>query len=220
LSNIYESLNNLYKKPLYVVAEEMNYSKSNILILSKKFDLLKMYHPDVWNALLSCKHNSDKRSIEEYALDLVSSWLYEDTILMYLKKNDFNIKLSGSDYQRKILPNSKISSNSDFIIQKDIKEKHVELINSYTNYWSRTQKVDLRDNKYLKLKSEKALLLCIDVYSKQFFIIDLLYDNHDIKYIPFHKPYAKPAYQVSINSYKPINFTILNLVQELNKIFI
>jgi len=219
MSNIFLSLTKLFKKPLSEVAKELNYSEENILILSENFEKLKSDHPKTWNALLSCKHNSDKRTFEKYALDLVSSWVYEDTVYKFLSKTGYDISLSGSDQNRNILPNSKVTSNSDFSIKRNNILRHVELINSYTDYWNRTNKIDLRDNKYIKLKNSEAIILCIDVFFKKFYIIDLGSNNYNIKFIPYHEPYGKSVYQIDIREEKSIEFTINNLVNEINKLF-
>ena len=143
-----------------------------IYILEDNFEKLQIEYPNIWKSLQSCKHQRDKRTIEEYAKDLVSSWIYEDTILNYLKDN-FEIDLYGSDKERNILPNSKVSSDSDFCIKKNGKLVNIELVNSYTNYWKAYQRIDLRDNKFEKLKDKQAILICIDVYNKEFYLIDL-----------------------------------------------
>lgn len=220
MSNIYRSLTKLYKKPLVDIAKKLNYSRSNIYILENNFEQLKIEFPNVWNTIISCQHNMDKRTPEEYALDLVSSWLYEDTILSYLNANDYIVKLDGSDANRQILINSKVSSNSDYIVIKNDVTRHIELINSYTPYWEKTKKIDLRDNKYNKIKSSNSLLLCIDIYSKKFYIIDLsIASDENVRYIPFHKPYGKPAYQINISSLYSHTFSIKNLIIELDKFF-
>ncbi len=135
---------------------------------------------------------------------------------MYLKDN-FEIDLYGSDSERNILPNSKVSSDSDFCIKKNGKLLSVELVNSYTNYWKAYQRIDLRDNKFEKLKNKQAILICIDIYNKEFYLIDLKKSNDNIKYISYHKPYGKPAYQIFLNNINTFSFSIKNLIEQLNK---
>lgn len=216
MSNIYNTLNNLFKKPLYEVAENINYSQSNIYILKNDFSKLKSDYPQIWNALLSCKHNKDKRTYEEYAQDLVSSWIYEDVLLAYLQKNDFEIYLNGSDYKREILTTSKVMTDSDYLIKKNDIKRNVELVNSYTNYWNITNKIDLRDNKFLKMKKNNVLLLCIDLHNNIFYLLDFNFGNFEYKYLDYHKPYGKPAYQIDIKNQKKHTFSIDNLIKILN----
>lgn len=216
MSNIYNSLSNLFNKELSCVAQEYNYSNSNIYILKNDFKKLQLEYPNVWSALQSCKHQRDQRTIEEYAKDLVSSWVYEDTILKYLEKY-FDIQLFGADRKRNILPNTKVSTDSDFCIKKDNILFNIELVNSYTNYWKEYQRIDLRDNKFEQLKNKKTLLICIDIYNKEFYLIDLRNENENIKYISYHKPYGKPAYQIYLNNNIPFSFSIEKLIEKLNK---
>ena len=216
MSNIHNVLSNLFNKKLTDVARGYNYSDSNIYILEDNFEKLQIEYPNIWESLKSCKHQRDKRTIQEYAKDLVSSWLYEDTILFYLKSS-FEIYLHGADKKRNILPNSKVSSDSDFCIKKNGKLINIELINSYTNYWKVYQRIDLRDNKFKKLKDKQAILICIDLYSKEFYLIDLKNSNDNINYIKYHKPYGKPAYQIFLSSTKAFAFSIKNLIEQLNR---
>jgi len=216
MSNIYNTLSNLFNKELSIVAKEYNYSNSNIYILENNFKKLQIEYPNIWEALQTCKHQRDKRTVEEYAKDLVSSWVYEDTLLSYLK-DSFEIDLFGADKERKILSNSKVSNDSDFCIEKSGKLVSVELVNSYTNYWKSHQRIDLRDNKFEKLQSKKAILLCIDIYNKEFYLFDLKKNNKNIKYLEFHQPYGKPVYQIFLNNIKVFSFTIKNLIAELNR---
>ena len=107
MTEIYTTLCKLFKKPLEEVAGSLDYSESNILILSNEFQQLKSDYPEVWSALKSCTHNRDKRTIEKYAQDLVSSWVYEDSVHDQLCQH-FDINLGGSDKNRQILSKSRI----------------------------------------------------------------------------------------------------------------
>jgi hypothetical protein len=200
MSNIYAALSMLFHQPISDIARWLKYSESNIYILDSEFSRLREHYPDIWKALETCTHQRDTRTTEEYAQDLVSSWVYEDTMLIYLRKK-FDIRLSGSDSKRNILSNKKILSDSDFCIQHNGRSFDIELINSYTNYWKNNKKIDLRDNKFKRLKDKAALLVCIDIYNKEFYLIDPKNTNHDLQYIPYHKPYGKPAYQISIQDH-------------------
>lgn len=213
-SNIYDKLSELYKIPLVDVARKMGYSDSNILILNQDFDELKKKYPDVWTNISSCKHHRDSRTPEEYALDLVSSWVFEDTIFKYCSKS-VNITLNGSDSDREILSTGKVLSSSDF----KVSERFVELINSYTKYWSTNKQIDLRGSKYLALKSKKSIILCADVYNKDFFLIDLKENKENAEYIDCHQPYGgKSAYRLDISNVDKYDLSIINIVKCLKKI--
>jgi len=157
------------------------------------------------------------RSAEEYAKDLVSSWVYEDSVFRYLSKF-FDISLEGGDKHRKILDHSKVSSTSDYVIKSEGQEVAIELINSYTNYWKKSQRIDLRDNKFTKLRNDKSILLCVDLFNKEFYVVDLNDKNLKHEYTPFHKPYGKPAYQIDISDISIHELTMPKMKDILNEI--
>lgn len=72
-------------------------------------------------------------------------------------------------------------------------------------------------DKFEKLKNKQAILMCIDTHNKEFYFIDLKKNNDNIKYIEYHKPYGKPAYQISLNNANIFSFSIKNLIEQLNK---
>lgn len=211
-SNIYSKLSELYKIPLIQVAQSLNYSESNILILKQDFSVLKERYPQVWLNISSCVHNADRRTPEEYALDLVSSWVFEDTLLKYGSKH-LSLTLNGADRTREILSNTRVSSASDFMLAG----RCLEVVNSYTKYWKVKKQIDLRDNKYNKLKAKKSLLLCVDVYSKNFFVLDLTKDI-PFKYIESHEFYGgKSAYRLYIENIDKTDLSMQNIIKVLKK---
>lgn len=120
--------------------------------------------------------NRDSRTPTEYARDLVISWLVEDIIQVYL-----GLSKNGADAQRDFLRKGQIKYDSDFIHNN----RHLELYVNFTNYWTKTKKIDLRMDKYQHLVDNKALLLGIAFESCQFFLIDfekenlLFYENYN-----------------------------------------
>lgn len=120
MSRIYQSLEKLYKIPLVDMATKLNYHKSNIYILQDQFDLLQKDFPEIYNALLSCIHQKDNRTYQEYAKDLISSWIFEDTLLQYLSNSKLEVLLNGSDKNRIILKNAKVETTADYLIKKKI----------------------------------------------------------------------------------------------------
>ncbi|MAO71662.1 MAG: hypothetical protein CMD02_04025 [Flavobacteriales bacterium] len=216
MSRIYTELSNLFKYNLTNVAKSLGYSKYNLLILAKDFKTLQLEFPEVWNSLMSCRHQKDKRTITEYALDLVASWVYEDVILSELSKF-FDIELNGTDKKREILSSSKVKTDADYLITSNGNSTTLELVNSYTNYWKSSGKIDLRDNKFKKLERNNSLLVCIDIFNKDFFILDVKKNKTLFKYIPYHELWGKPAYQLDINNMETTRLSLKNLTSELNK---
>ncbi len=216
MSRIYTELSNLFKYNLTNVAKSLGYSTYNLLILAKDFKTLQLEFPEVWNSLMSCRHQKDKRTITEYALDLVASWVYEDVILSELSKF-FDIELNGTDKKREILSSSKVKTDADYLITSNGNSTTLELVNSYTNYWKSSGKIDLRDNKFKKLERNNSLLVCIDIFNKDFFILDVKKNKTLFKYIPYHELWGKPAYQLDINNMETTRLSLKNLTSELNK---
>ena len=202
-------------KQLSQVASELGYSKENILILENKESELKRLFPNVWNNIFSCSHHRDKRTPFEYAQDLVASWFMEDYFLKRLKESGVEIDLNGADKERKILPNLKVSTNSDYIISFKGKTRIVEFMVDYTGYWTRSNKIDLRDNKYLKLSSNESLFIGLSTLDKKFILLDFKTEINAI-FIPSHYPYGgKPAYTIKILDGNLLNFDVNDLVSKI-----
>lgn len=214
-SNIYIMLEKFFDDSVINVAKNMNYSEENILILENKENDLKQRYPEIYNNLLSCRHNRDFRTPMQYAQDLVCSWLYEDYLLDKLKHVGINIKLSGEDRNRKILSSARVSSNSDYLIEYNGKKAFIELANDYTGYWKNKKQCDLRDDKFLHIKNgvkdaDFSFLLGVDFKNIEFFIVDVN-DSHNITYSNYHYAYHKPAYSIHLNDVQFYSFNIINI---------
>ena len=202
-------------KDIVAKAIELNYSESNILILSNKELALKEKYPNVYANLLSCKHNRDMRSPFEYAQDLVASWLFEDTLVKLLNDNGINVKLSGADKTRDILPTSKVSASSDTEVTINGVTRKMELMSDYTGYWTRNHKIDLRDDKFQKTKNTNSLFLGISTKDRKYILLDFSKPIQCI-YINYHIPYGgKPCYSIIINDWDLKNFSIIDLANNI-----
>jgi hypothetical protein len=211
--SIAERIKEVLGEPLEVVAKNLEYNKSNIYILKNKMLELKEECPQIYSNLESCGHQRDGRTKEQYAKDLIASWIFEDIFLKKLKTAKLNINLNGADKEREILSTSQTQTTSDYIIKKDDKEINIELMCSYTNYWKNTKKIDLRDNKYNTMASKEVLLLCIDMYNKEFFIIDI--KNSNATFLQQHPIWKKPAYSINLNSITTQKYDINEIAKAL-----
>jgi len=119
--------------------------------------------------------NRDSRTPQEYAKDLVISWLVEDIIQDYL-----NLKSNGADKDRVFLHSRQIKYDSDFMAG----DRLLELYVNFTNYWTKTRQIDLRMDKYSHLVEKKSLLLGIAFEDLKFYLID--FGKSDI---PFYENY-------------------------------
>jgi hypothetical protein len=136
-----------------------------------------------------------------------------------MQNTSFSIGLSGADRNRKILSNTRTSTASDYIVSTpDGLCLKIELVNDYTGFWYRKQKLHLRDNKYNQLARQKSLLLAIALSPdiRQFALFDFRYDI-PAKYIESHFPYGgKPAYELSISRDMLNSFSIDNVKAAIN----
>lgn len=220
-SNIYKMLESFFNDSIENIAQKLNYSEENILILKNKEVELKEKYPETYSNLLSCKHNKDCRSLMQYAQDLVCSWLYEDYLMSELSKNGLKVMLSGEDRERKILKNIKVNSNSDYMVTINEKTAFIELVNDYTGYWYKKGQCDLRDDKFIHIKNgikmaNFSFLLGIDFKNMQFFIININ-NAKNITYTNYHHAYHKPAYSINLKDILFKKFTIENICDSIKK---
>lgn len=203
----YTYLNQFFPGGLVERAKQACYDKDNILILQGDEAALRTNYPQTYGNILSCKHQRDGRSPMEYARDLVASWLFEDFIIEKINESGMQTDAAGADKQRKILPGSKVSAASDFIVSYNGKKKQLELVNDYTGYWQEKGKMELRDDKYLKLANAGSLLLGVSLTNYSYFLLDFS-KKISADYIKSHYPYGgKPAYSIPLGKNLLIPFT-------------
>ena len=221
-SNVYMMLEEFFDDTMINIAKKMGYSEDNILILEDNIDKLKTDYSDVYDNLKSCKHNRDSRTEIEYAQDLICSWIFEDYLILNLKLYGLEVKLCGTDHERKILQSSLVSSKSDMFVKGSNNNKiYIELVNDYRGYWLKYSKIDLRDDKYLHIKSlskgvDKSFLLGVDFYNKKFFLFDVN-KNQNVKYEAFHYAYKKPVYTISLKNIVYYDFSFEKICNEIKK---
>lgn len=215
----FKKISLLFEIPLDIIAEDLNYPQATICILRGDENIMKSDYADVYNRILSCPHHRDNRPPFEYAKDLAASWIMEDYTIKMLEQSGLTIQHAGEDKERNILSGTDVSTNSDCVISNGIFTRKLELMNDYNGYWTKYKKVDLRDNKYTKLKNENALFLGISTLDKRYIILNF---GHELnaKYSEFHYAYHKPAYTILLNNdmLKDIDYTniVESLLDEIN----
>jgi len=204
----FEGLNEFFSDNLVDLAKSLCYSEENILLLSGKIDDVKSKYPETYSNLVTCSHHADRRTLLEYAQDLISSWVYEDTVMKQLSKDRLVIKLDGADKERKILRNTRTNAQSDYLAEYFGHSVSLELMTDFTGYWIKNGSMDLRDAKYTKMENSHSLFLGISLKSREYFILDFT-SNINARYINSHFPYGgKPAYKVLLdrNQFKKFSF--------------
>ena len=214
----YEGLSHYLDRPLWDYAINRGYDESNILILKGDIESLKNRHLNIYQNLLSCQHHSDRRTPIEYGQDLVASWIFEDYFIEKTKNKEFIILHAGADSSRLILPNKRTAASSDYIITTNKGTQILmELVNDYTGFWYKNQKLHLRDNKYLQLCSHKSLLLAIalSTNAQKYTIFDFRKEI-PAKKIESHRPYGgKTAYELSISKTDLYDFSFSNVKESI-----
>ena len=215
----YSGLSAYFEQPLCDYAIQFGYDESNIVILEGDINRLQANHIEIYNNLLSCNHHSDSRTPLQYAQDLVATWIFEDYFLGKIQNDHFTISKAGSDRTRIILNNSKTSTNSDYIVSTGTKDIPLELVNDYSDFWLRKKALHLRDNKYLKLKQSHSLLLAIDLseYNQKFMLFNFIEDI-PAKFLPYHPVWHKPAYELAVNVDDMMDFSVENVICEIDKV--
>ena len=221
-SNLQLKLELFFNESILSIARKHGYDEDNILILEgDEISLLKKY-PETYNNMMSCSHHKDHRTVMQYAQDLISSWVFEDYIKLSLSLYGLDINLNGNDKNRKILKSSEVSTSTDFIIKGKYKDFHLEVISDYTGFWKNYGKCHLRDDKWLGLieSNQNSILLGIDFKNRMYFLIEP-HRQTTCKYIPYHKYYGKPAYEIMIEAeklkkidYKIISDEIKEIIQK------
>lgn len=119
----------------------------------------------------------DRRQPHEYAVDLVLGWIVEDAVVKAIERSGTLVVLNGHDRYREFLSPRKISTQPDMIIQGKKSNRLLEIFSDWKDTWKKKGHADLRDNKYERLLTEKALLFGIAPISQQGFLIDMAVDD-------------------------------------------
>ena len=195
---------------LTVLAKKLNYPASSICVLSGDIDALQRDYPNIYKNLLSCSHNKDSRSYILYGQDLVASWLYEDYLMHELKMAGLNIVGAGADKNREILPNVKVSTDSDCQVSYKGKERGLELMNDHKGFWKKTHTCHLRDNKYQKIVKSHSIFLGVSTLDNTYLLFDDI-TTVPSEYIPFHRFWHKPAQELKLKAddLKAIDYKVI-----------
>jgi hypothetical protein len=129
------------------------------------------------NEKCNLAHFRDARQPYEYGIDLVLGWLIEDAVLALLKEKGKKAILSGNDRYREFLSQQKISTQPDIKLRFNSGDRLLEIFSDWTSTWHNKNHADLRDNKYMKVKREEAVMLGIAPITSEGFLIDFSEDE-------------------------------------------
>lgn len=189
-------------------AKAYGYPGSSICILEGDEKKLQRDFPTAYHNLMSCNHHRDRRTPMEYGRDLVASWLFEDYLMEHLLAEGISVSGAGADKNREVLPNAKVSSSSDCLVNYNGKERLLELMSDYTGYWAKYKKMELRDSKFTKMQESKSLFLGVSTVDQKYILLDMS-EDFDFTFIPSYFLYGgKPAYSIKLaqNLLKKLDF--------------
>ena len=153
----------------------------------------------------------------EYAQDLVASWLFEDLIIEALQRGGMEIAHAGADKNREILAHGNVSASSDGLVTWLGRTVLLEIMTDYKGYWTRYKQIDLRDDKYNKMKSSKSLFLGVSTKEEKFILLNFAKEVN-ANYSPSHRAYGyKPVYSIPITEEMLQPFASSVLIAQIKK---
>lgn len=115
----------------------------------------------------------DYRTPVEYGVEIVFGWIMEDVIFWAIQDMGIAISRDGNDKAREFLQESQISATADYVIKYPWGQRHLELVVSWTDYWNKTDKLDLRASKYYSMFEKNTICLGVEAPTQKSFLIDI-----------------------------------------------
>lgn len=125
------------------------------------------------NARCNLEFLKDYRTPVEYGVEIAFGWIMEDIIFWSIQDQGIAIGRDGNDKSREFLEEGQISATADYVIQYPWGNKHLELVVSWTDYWKRTDKLDLRASKYYSMHEKQTICFGVEAPTQQAFLLDI-----------------------------------------------
>ena len=208
MQRMYDYLNEQYERVYGMsvadVARQFGYGNSAVALVDKNRTVpYSKQYPKEYANLASCKHQRDSRTEDEYGMDIVATWTVENFIVLRLEEAGCKVTLSGADRRREILPSGKVEGTADMTVSYGkYGPRKVELVCDGTEFWARTGKMHLRDEKFSHLVKENAILLGIDMMNRKFYMLDAsaLSGSDAVKKLKRHPVWKKPAVEIDLKT--------------------
>lgn len=208
MQRMYDYLNEQYERVYGMsvadVARQFGYGSGAVALVDKNCTVpYSKQYPKEYANLVSCKHQRDSRTAEEYGADLVAVWTAENSIALRLEDAGCKVILSGVDRKREILPAGKVEGTADMAVSYGkYGPRKVELVCDGTEFWARTGKMHLRDEKFSRLVKENAILLGIDMMNRKFYMLDAsaLSGSDAVRKLKRHPVWKKPAVEIDLKT--------------------
>jgi hypothetical protein len=159
------------------IAESFGYPREAVLAVADDQESFAKEFPDIIRSLDGNTGQLDDRRPWEFIHNIALSWITEDFVKHTLQEQGFDIEIFGDQKERDFTRRN-ISGDPDFLIRMKWGRVFIEMIQSYTGYWWKHGRYDLRHNKLQKMKAladgdDKSLILGIDLINHRFFIHNL-----------------------------------------------
>lgn len=105
---------------------------------------------------------SGKRSVEQYAFDLVSGWIVEDLLKERLAEYGYDVKTIGDDKEREFLEAP--SASADWLVNGVSAECFVDFLGT----WMEQKYMDVKPGKMRRLETGEMIMYCYDLNSDIF----------------------------------------------------
>lgn len=105
---------------------------------------------------------SGKRSVEQYAFDLISGWIVEDLLKARLTDYGYDVKTIGDDKEREFLEAP--SAAADWLVDGVSAECFVDFLST----WLTQKYMDVKPGKMQRLATGEMIMFCYDLNSDVF----------------------------------------------------
>lgn len=166
--------------------------------------------------LSSLRYNRDRRTCEEYGMDLIIGWLGEDLLCEILANAGIPTELNAHDSDRNFVSDGgSINAESDLRLTVP-NTPNIVVKYDWTGWWARSGVADLKPGDYQRVESREAIF--VGVSSAGFIVLISRPEDHDPRYVPHHRRFKKPMWALKISN--DDRLTVEQVVAELELLLI
>ena len=161
-------------QPIETVLEKLNYPQSVRDLFRLQETEWKQLYPDEASKLQSHLKSHETRTILDIGKETCLAWVVEDLTALDAKRSGKVVKLNGSDCNRRFTDLSETAAKPDLLVSYDGGKsfRKVEVTASFTDFFAVNGSQSFRFQKLQNLQKSKALLLTLDIFANQSFIVE------------------------------------------------
>jgi hypothetical protein len=146
--------------------------------------------------LRSLRHNRDRRTCEEYGMDLIIGWLGEDLLCEILINAGIPVELNAHDSDRNFVSDGgSINAESDLRITAP-NTPNIVVKYDWTGWWARVGIADLKPGDYQRVESRDAIF--VGVSDAGFLVLISNPEQHNPRFVRYHRFFKKPMWALEI----------------------